>query len=149
MKSLIAILALVACTSVKAGATEEFLIRMGMYVAGGAYEGYRMSEAKERELVIEIWFKRFAQECERLRGSNEGTSLDDCGEVPSDEVFDRSKVFAEQAVAQFKQCYQEADELPQRDERANARRQCKYELEAMDREFEAWSAKQKESAEKD
>ncbi|MDA9798041.1 hypothetical protein N9C39_04755 [Luminiphilus sp.] len=142
MRSLIAIFALVACTGVKAGATEEFLIRMGMYVAGGAYEGYRMSEAKERELAVMIGLKRFGPECERLSSSGE---LDDCG----DEVLPQSMAFGKQAVEQFKQCSQEADELPQRDERANARGQCKYELEATDREFDAWSAKQKESAEED
>jgi hypothetical protein len=146
MKSLIAILALVACTSVKAGGIEEFLIRMGMYAAGGAYEGYRMNEAKENEFVIKIWFQRFGPECDRLGGPDGNGN---CGAVSEDAVFDQSKVFAEQAVAQFKQCWKEADELPSGDERADARGQCKYELEATDREFDAWSAKQKESAEED
>ena len=62
-------------------------------------------------------------------------------------MFDQSKVFAEQAVAQFKQCWKEADELPSGDETVDARGQCKYELEATDREFDALLAKQEESAE--
>ena len=140
MKLLIAIFALVACTTVKAGATEEFLIRMGMYVAGGAYEGYRMSEAKERELAVMIGLKRFGPECERLSPSG---GLDDCG----DEVLPQSIAFGKQAVEGYKQCWKEADELPTGDETMEARGQCKYELEATEREFEAWSTKQKESAE--
>ena len=62
-------------------------------------------------------------------------------------MLDDSIAFGEQAVEDFKQCWKEADETPTGDETIDARGQCKYELEATDRAFDAWVAKNKEESE--
>ena len=138
MRTLIAIAALVACSGAWAGNIEKVLTEL---VTSGV-AAYVENKEAEKQLKVQIMLYRFGPECDRLAGGNPDPESGMCGEVPQPEVFVQSQVFADETVEQFKKCWNAADELSTGDETEDARGQCKYELEASEREYDAWMAEQ-------
>ena len=142
LKLLTAVVALVVCSGAWAGNIERLLLGLTAETIGAVAGAVADNQEAEERLKVQIMLYRFGPECDRLAGGSVEPKSGMCGEVPQPEVFMQSELFAEKTLEQFKDCWRAADELPTGDETIDARGKCKFELEASEREYDAWMSRQ-------